>query len=167
MATIKSYTDISQSKTLSKILPGDSADAFYFMGGKEPVDIVPIYGFGALILYFIGKKFNKNIFETFISSLIICTIFEYISSFILEVLFHHLWWDYSNFFFNINGRVCLSISLCWGLLGVVFIEIIEPLLYKIYSKVNKNILSYILILGMGIYLMDTFMSIINNFYMYI
>lgn len=29
MATIKSYTDISQSKTLSKILPIESADMFY------------------------------------------------------------------------------------------------------------------------------------------
>ena len=29
MATIKAYTDISQSKTLSKILPLESADMFY------------------------------------------------------------------------------------------------------------------------------------------
>jgi hypothetical protein len=29
MATIKSYTDISQSKTLSKILPLESADMYY------------------------------------------------------------------------------------------------------------------------------------------
>lgn len=40
MATIKSHTDISQSKTLSKILPLDSADMFHFI---HEVDTV---GFG-------------------------------------------------------------------------------------------------------------------------
>ena len=37
MATIKSYTDLSQSKTLSKILPLESADMVYIcidMGRK-------------------------------------------------------------------------------------------------------------------------------------
>ena len=35
MATIKSYTDLSQSKKLAKILPLESADMFY---NKEPED---------------------------------------------------------------------------------------------------------------------------------
>ena len=35
MATIKSYTDISQSKTLSKILPLESADMCYMYLGTE------------------------------------------------------------------------------------------------------------------------------------
>lgn len=43
MATIKSYTTLEQSKKLAEILPTESADAFYIVG-KKPVDIVPIYG---------------------------------------------------------------------------------------------------------------------------
>ena len=35
MATIKSYTDISQSKTLSKILPLESADMYYEWSNKK------------------------------------------------------------------------------------------------------------------------------------
>jgi hypothetical protein len=36
MATIKSYTDLSQSKTLSKILPLESADMMWEQHGAEP-----------------------------------------------------------------------------------------------------------------------------------
>lgn len=39
MATIKSYTDISQSKTLSKILPLESADMCYKCFGEETYDL--------------------------------------------------------------------------------------------------------------------------------
>ena len=35
MATIKSYTDISQSKTLSKILPIESADMYWDLLSKD------------------------------------------------------------------------------------------------------------------------------------
>lgn len=44
MATVKSYTDISQSRKLAEFLPIESADAFYVIG-KEPVDIITIFGF--------------------------------------------------------------------------------------------------------------------------
>lgn len=37
MATIKSYTDISQSKKLAKILPLESADMFLALNGTVPV----------------------------------------------------------------------------------------------------------------------------------
>lgn len=36
MATIKSFTDLSQSKILSKILPLDSADMFWLVLGNTP-----------------------------------------------------------------------------------------------------------------------------------
>ena len=44
MTTIKSFTDLQQSKKLAEILPLESVDAFYIIG-KEPVDIVVIHGF--------------------------------------------------------------------------------------------------------------------------
>lgn len=40
MATIKSYTDISQSKTLSKILPLESADMIWVLANPEHTDWV-------------------------------------------------------------------------------------------------------------------------------
>lgn len=122
----------------------------------------PIYGWGCILLHLIGKRVNKNIFITFISSFIICSVFEYLSSYALEMLFGHLWWDYSDFLININGRVCLSISLCWGLLGVAFTSVIEPFLSRVYNKVNKENLLIILIIVFIIYAIDSTLSIINH-----
>ena len=133
------------------------------LGGFLYGPIRPIYGWGALLLHIIGRKFNKNIFNIFISSLIICTLFEYVSSIILEMLFHHMWWDYSSFMFNINGRVCLIISLGWGMLAVIFNKLIEPLILKVYNKFDKNILSLILLFVFFVYKIDGTLSIINNF----
>lgn len=143
------------------ILRGD-----YKIGGFLYGPIRPIYGWGALLLHSIGKKFNKNFIILFIASFIICSLFEYISSFILELLFNHKWWDYSDFFLNINGRICLIISICWGFLSTIFNLAIEPLLLKIYNKSNKQILYTIMIVIFVIYFIDSVVSISNNLIMY-
>lgn len=127
----------------------------------------PIYGWGCILLHLIGKNFNKNIFITFISSFIICSVFEYLSSYVLELIFGHVWWNYSDFLININGRVCLFTSICWGLLGIIFMSFLEPLLLKIYNKVNKENLLIILITIFIVYMIDSTLSIINHLNNYI
>ena len=132
------------------------------LGGFLYGPIRPIYGWGTILLHLIGSKFNKNIIVTFIASFIICSIFEYLSSYILYVLFNRTWWDYSGFPFNINGRICLPISICFGILGVIFIKGIEPILRFIYIKSNKKILFLIIIITFIIYKIDGTISLIQN-----
>lgn len=122
----------------------------------------PIYGFGCLLLYFIGRKFNKNLITIFFSSLIICSLFEYVSSFILEFIFNRTWWNYNGFFLNINGRICLTISICWGILGVVFILYLEPFFKFLYNKINKKILIIILCILSVEYIPDGVFSVIKH-----
>ena len=114
-----------------------------------------------MILYFITKKFNKNILTSFCAAVIICSLFEYLSSYVLEKIFNYIWWDYSNFMFNINGRICLIISLCWGVLALIFNKIIQPTLNKTYNKLNKKFLYITLIITYIIYKTDGTISIIN------
>lgn len=134
----------------------------FTVGGFLYGPIRPIYGWASLLLYSIGKKFNKNLFVLFLSSFVICSLFEYTSSYILELLFNHKWWDYSNFLFNINGRVCLLISCCWGLISTLFNTVIEPLLSKIYKNSNKRVLFSIIAFIFIIYVIDSVISISNN-----
>ena len=54
------------------------------------------------------------------------TIFEYVVSVVLESLFGLRWWDYTGQPFNFQGRVSLSFSIVWGILGVIFVEKIHP-----------------------------------------
>ncbi len=122
----------------------------------------PIYGFGCLLLYFITKKIQGSNVKIFFSSMIICTVFEYMSSFMLELIFQKSWWDYSNEILNLNGRICLFHSIIWGLLGVIFLKLIEPFLRKAFNQVEFKKISYFTIFLFVIYHVDSLFSWIRN-----
>jgi len=88
----------------------------------------PIYGYGAIIMYYCLIGLKNDIFLLFISSFVILSFWEYIVGWMLEIVFKTKYWDYSKKFANINGRVCLLNSCFWGILGVLFINVIHPLI---------------------------------------
>lgn len=70
--------------------------------------VCPIYGFGALIVIFFLKRYENNVLELFLYGIIVTSILEYITGYLLEMIFNTTWWDYSRKKFNIKGRVCLK-----------------------------------------------------------
>ncbi len=122
----------------------------------------PMYGWATILLYLLLNKFENNWFKAFIIALLSCTIFEYLTSVALEIFYHNSWWDYSSQPLNINGRVCLFISLGWGVLGVIFAKIILPTLEKIYNKINKKYLYIGLIILVLLYKVDEIFSFIHS-----
>ena len=44
----------------------------------------------------------------------------------LEITTHVKYWDYSQFRFNLKGRVCLWVALTWGILSYIVIFFIHP-----------------------------------------
>jgi len=102
--------------------------------------VIPIYGFGAVLVMFAVNAFGSlalptpavafnliNILVVFFGGMLLATILEYTVSVILELFFHIKLWDYSKNKFNFQGRICLKCSLFFGLLSVLFIMVIEPL----------------------------------------
>lgn len=87
--------------------------------------ICPVYGFGALIVIFFLKQYKDNFVEIFIYGVMLTSILEYITGYLLETIFDTTWWDYSSKKFNIKGRVCVKNSLLFGSMSVVLIEIIH------------------------------------------
>ena len=77
--------------------------------------LCPIYGFGGVILIRCLQKYKSKPLKLFIYSIIIFSLFEYVAGFILDAMFSARWWDYSNDFLNLNGRVTLSFSILWGI----------------------------------------------------
>lgn len=112
----------------------------------------PIYGIGAIIMFLFLNSFNNNIFLLFIISFIVLSIWEYIVGWILEVIFHTKYWDYSENKFNIQGRLCLLNSIFWGFLGVAFIKFIHPFIINLLIKIPQNI-TYISTIIIGIYIL--------------
>lgn len=118
----------------------------------------PIYGVGCILITLCLQSFASNPFILFIMSLIICSGLEYSTSYIMEKLFKARWWDYSNYKFNINGRICLQYMLAFGILGTVIIYIINPYLITLFNKVSPNVLYIITIILVILFFMDNIIS---------
>lgn len=105
---------------------------------------LPIYGFGGLFIYLIFQKYSTTFFsitsiKIYIVGLILATIVEYITSFLMEKIFKARWWDYSNEFLNLNGRICLVASLFWGFLSVLFVQVINPIILSKLDLVSHDL----------------------------
>lgn len=49
------------------------------------------------------------------------------------------WWDYTGFFLNINGRVCLEGLMLFGICGVAVTYVVAPVIANVLDKIDKNI----------------------------
>lgn len=121
----------------------------------------PIYGIGATIMFLFLEGFQSKPILLFFIAIILLTAWEYIVGVLLEKLFHTKYWDYSNHKFNFQGRICLTNSIYWGVLGVLFVKYIHPFVQEVISKMNTSLLNYVVIILFIIFLVDTITSIIN------
>ncbi|AMM58156.1 TPA: hypothetical protein KNK42_001538 [Clostridioides difficile] len=110
----------------------------------------PIYGFGALAIVATLTPFVHTIPLLFLFSIIITSIMEYCTSFILEKIFNMTWWDYSKHKFNIHGRVCLENSLMFGVLSLIVMLIVHPIVVDFINSISKNVL-FIFAISIEIY----------------
>ena len=97
-------------------------------------------------------------------AIFICGILEYSTSYIMEKLFKTRWWDYSNYRFNINGRICLETLWAFGALACIVMYFINPPLINFIKSIPTtlyNILFYVLLI---IFLVDNIVSfkIVSN-----
>ncbi len=127
--------------------------------------LCPIYGFGAVILIMTTKKLYKKPFLKFLIATVTFTLFEYIVSFLLEMLFGLRWWDYSNDFLNIQGRVSLPYSIFWGIIGLILLEKLHPYIQEKIQKITKgntnNIQTITCIILICLIIADTTLSVIR------
>lgn len=124
----------------------------------------PIYGVGGITIILLLNKYMDDPIVLFVMAIVICSILEYSTSYIMEKLFKTRWWDYSNYKFNINGRICLETMWAFGALACFVIYIINPPLISFLESLPSiafNIISYLL---MVIFLTDNIISfkIISN-----
>lgn len=124
----------------------------------------PIYGFGALFVTLLLKKYYEDPIVLFIMSFLLGTILEYITSYLMEKMFKARWWDYTNHKFHINGRVSLTTSLGFGLLGVILVYVFNPFFLKIISNIPNILFNTVMIIILLIFVSDIIISfkIITN-----
>ena len=88
--------------------------------------LCPIYGVGAVLADLLLSGIADHPLLLFLISAVGASALEYATSWAMERLFHARWWDYTNFRFNLNGRICLLGAVVFGLGGVVIVRVIQP-----------------------------------------
>jgi uncharacterized membrane protein len=86
----------------------------------------PIYSFGAIAVIVLLSPLKSNLPVLFIGSVILTTIIEFVTGYILEKTFNQKWWDYKDEPLNIKGYICLWTSLAWGVACVIVIYFLQP-----------------------------------------
>lgn len=112
-----------------------------------------VYGFGALIFICILNRFKYNKIKLFninitpilmfLMVIFISTTVELIASYIMEFITGSWMWDYTNYSFNFEGRIALNPSVRFGIGGIIFLYLVQPLFEKITNKLNDSKLTII------------------------
>lgn len=120
--------------------------------------VVPIYGTGGILITILLTKYQSDPIVLFCMAVIVCSILEYLTSYIMEKIFKTRWWDYSNKKFNINGRICLSNLIVFGIMGLVMVYLINPFLIGILNKIDPILLKCVVSILMVLFVIDFFVS---------
>ncbi len=123
--------------------------------------ILPIYGFGMLTVLLLTKNTTNNLALTFLISMVACSVLEYLTSFLLEKLFHIKWWDYSKSDkLNLNGRICLRNCLAFGIAGSIIVYQVQPLVSSFVAFFPLTLKIILAIVLLCLLIFDTAVSIL-------
>lgn len=99
----------------------------------------PIYGVGALACWVLLRGI-PNVAVQFLAAAVVCCCIEYVVGAVLERLTGARFWDYTEFPFNINGRVCLYGALLFGVGAVVVCRLIQPAVLLGFGMLPRSVL---------------------------
>ena len=98
-----------------------------------------LYGAGAALLTLCLYKYRNRGYQlSFAGGFLVGSVLEYVCSWGQEVLLGSRSWDYSNLPLNLNGRICFTYSVFWGLLGILWIKDLYPRMAKWILKIPNR-----------------------------
>ncbi len=95
---------------------------------------LPIYGFGAITMIVSGTPVIKDPVLVFIFGAVSATILEFVTGWLLEVIFKTRYWDYSDTLYNFKGRICAEATLMWGFMTLL-------VNYKVHQLYQSSLFS--------------------------
>lgn len=119
--------------------------------------VCPIYGSCVVATSIVFSVFgflsspDFPIWGVFIICYLGSAVAEYATSWILEKRFHARWWDYSTIPLNINGRICVPVSIAFGLAGVAIVKYLIPAVENVHTMVNPLVYEVLAIIFAGIF----------------
>ncbi|WP_026651915.1 putative ABC transporter permease [Butyrivibrio proteoclasticus] len=110
--------------------------------------ICPIYGscvVATSIIFSLIPQLSDPTFPiwgTFIICYLGSAVAEFGTSWVLEKRFHARWWDYSNLPLNIQGRICVPVSIAFGVAGVLVVKYLIPFVENVRTMFNPYVVIF-------------------------
>ncbi len=101
-----------------------------------------LYGGAAIFITVFGSELQG--IWLYIGSVIMITVFKWVSGRLLERIYHERWWDYSNKRWNIDGYAHLLDSVLLGVAAAVMIKWVNPLLLKAFGMLPHTLVIIVL-----------------------
>lgn len=118
----------------------------------------PIYGCGVILVILLLNRYLNDPVVLFIMAVVICSILEYFTSYIMEKIFKARWWDYTERKFNINGRICLETMVPFGIGGLIIMYFVNPFITGVLNMIPTVLLKLISIILFVVFLVDNLIS---------
>ncbi len=119
--------------------------------------ICPIYGVGAVTAITVFNRIGSfagqdtPLWQIFLICMAGSAVLEFTTSWVMERLFHAVWWDYSDVPLNVQGRICLPASIGFGVAGIVVVKLLTPVAMTIRGS-QHPLLAEVLAMGLIAYM---------------
>ena len=121
--------------------------------------ILPIYGFGALIILISVHPYTDNPFMIYFAGMTAATILELITGYLMEKLLHVRYWDYDERPLNFHGYICARSSLFWGLISIILVKQINPGVEDYLNNFSFPFLNHMTIVLIMVFILDLSLSL--------
>ena len=132
---------------------------------------LPVYGFGALAFIFTVYKLIKDkplkkkiilIPVVFLGCMLIATLLELFTSYLCEwTMGSWPWQTYADYKYNFQARIALSPSIRFGIGGVIFLYLLQPLFEKLIKKLGDKKVDIIFYIIGSLFLIDLIVKVIK------
>ena len=143
--------------------------------GFMTLPFCPIYGCTLLLVYLLLGAPHKprglltNVAPTFLRyalylalAFLIPSIMEYVVGLFFDKVFHLRLWDYTGVPYNVNGYVCLPVSLVWAVLIFLFMRFLFLPIKRVVGKVPVLLAWVLLVLTAGIFGADVIANVMKQ-----
>ncbi|HON80397.1 MAG TPA: putative ABC transporter permease [Spirochaetota bacterium] len=121
---------------------------------------VPLYGLsGLMILVLHGCIHEQPLVIRFFTYALVISMAEYFVGEFLLIVFRKRYWDYTNDFFNVQGHICITFSILWGVLSVAGEMILFPMGRYLLGMMDEGVIYFAGVSGITIMAVDLTMTL--------
>ena len=118
---------------------------------------LPIYGIGSLGIYAL-KPLKQHPVRLFLLCVAVTGVVEYIIGYVAIHFFGLRLWDYRGLFLNIDGIICFRSVVSFGLMGLVFHYLLEPMGEKLLCRIPERTIHAGCLVLIALFLSDCILS---------